>query len=285
MNIEHPMLGAEGRTSTSANHLANMAKEYYQNLESKIKSQSLVTKTVTIVGQNGVNTLTTGITDLEPMKKAIKEIGQCKALIAYLREGIKAKKDLISAIENYVSKEQLDLACSKPHIVLGITEAEVINSWPLEKRMRYYALEAKAATIGEYVHPKGAFAQQREIFHDSLSGKSELKERENYVLIYENKPTIDLTQVETVFFELQAKHREIEAELNSLKTEIKDAVQADKIQKEAEYKAAIEAWNAKKLDLVNRDNLKRIEMNKIVSKYKIIIPDNLKDIIAQIENL
>ena len=88
------MLGVEGRTSTSANHLANLAKEYYQNLESQIKNQSLVTKTVTTVGQNNTTVLINGITDLGHMKQSLKEISQCKALIAYLREGIKAKKAL-----------------------------------------------------------------------------------------------------------------------------------------------------------------------------------------------
>ena len=151
--------------------------------------------------------------------------------------------------------------------------------------MRYYALEAKAATYGEFIHPTEPFSKQREIFHKALSGESEIKEREYYVLVYKNTPTLPLEEVEAVFFDMQNKHRETEAELNSLKTEIQDAIQADKIQKESEYKAAVESHNAKYLELVNRDNLKRIEMNKTVSKYKIIIPDNLKDMVSKIENL
>lgn len=285
MNINHSMLGVEGRTSTSANHLANLAKEYYQKLESQIKNQSLVTRTVTTVGQNDITVLINGITDLNHMNQYLKEIVQCKALIAYLREGIKAKKSLIEKVSDYISEEQKEHSINRPSRPSFITDEDVINSWPLEKRMRYYSLEARAATYGQFIHPGDPFSKQREAFHKALSGESEIREREHYVLVYKNTPTIPLTDVETTFFDLQNKHREAEAELNSLKTEIQDAVQADKIQKEAEYKSAIEAYNAKTVELVNRDNLHRIEMNNTVSKYKIIIPDNLKDMVAKIENL
>lgn len=285
MNITHPMLGVEGRTSTSANHLANLAKEYYQNLEIQIKSQSLVTKTVSIVGQDKVNTLIKGVTNLTSMKTALKEIAQCKALNAYLREGIKAKKDLEQKVKDYVSEEQMNHRLNCPSYPTFITEADIINSWTLEKRMRYYALEARAATYGQYIHPGDPFSEQRKLFHKALSGEATLTERDNYVLIYENKPTLSVEEVESTFFECQNKHREAEAELNSLREEIKQAVQADKIQKEADYKAAMEAYNAKNIELVNRDNLDRINMNKTVSKYKIIIPENLKDMVSKIENL
>jgi hypothetical protein len=285
MDITHPMLGVEGRTSTSANHLANLAKEYYQNLESQIKNQSLVTKTVTIVGQNNTNVLINGITDLTYMKQSLREISQCKALIAYLREGIKAKKALIDKISDYISEEQKEHSINRPSRPSFITDEDVINSWPLEKRMRYYSLEARAATYGQFIHPGEPFSKQRETFHKALSGESEIREREHYVLVYKNTPTVALNDVESIFFDMQNKHREAEAELNSLKTEIQNAVQADKIQKEAEYKSAIEAYNAKTVELVNRDNLHRIKMNNTVSKYKIIIPDNLKDMVAKIENL
>ena len=99
MEFTSPFLGTEGRTATSANHLCNVAKEHYQHLEKMLTNQSLVTKTVSIVGQGGPNILINGITDLSPMQKALKEIAQCKALIAYFREGIKAKENLKKTID------------------------------------------------------------------------------------------------------------------------------------------------------------------------------------------
>ena len=291
MNITHPMLGVEGRTSTSANHLCNIAKEYYQNLEKMLTNQSLVTKTVSIVGQGSPNILINGITDLSPMQKALKEIAQCKALIAYFREGIKAKENLEKQVKDYAS-EKPQFTEPFPEREPYLTEEDIMATWPLEKRVRYYALEAKAATYGQYIHPNQAFAEQRATFHKALVGESTIKERENYVLIYESKPTLSLDEVEKTFFDLQNIHRETEAELNSLKQEIKDALKADKLQKDnafavayQQYMSAREEYNNALQALEIADSVKRTELFDIVHKLKIIIPENLKDMIKKLENL
>ena len=291
MNITHPMLGVEGRTSTSANHLCNLAKEHYQHLEKMLTNQSLVTKTVSIVGQGTPNILINGITDLSPMQKALKEIAQCKALIAYFREGIKAKDELEKQVKDY-SSEIPPFTESFPEREAYLTEEDIMATWPLEKRVRYYALEAKAATYGQYIHPNQAFAEQRAVFHKALVGESTIKERENYVLIYENKPTLSLEDVESTFFDLQNKHREAEAELNSLKQEIKDALNADKLQKDnvyavayQQYMSAREEYNNTLQALEIADSVKRTELSDAVHKLKILIPENLKDMIKKLENL
>lgn len=290
-NFTSPFLGTEGRTATSANHLCNLAKEHYQHLEKMLTNQSLVTKTVSIVGQGSPNILINGITDLSPMQKALKEIAQCKALIAYFREGIKAKENLEKLVKDYGS-EKPQFTEPFPEREAYLTETDVMATWPLEKRVRYYALEAKAATYGQYIHPNQAFAEQRATFHKSLVGESTIKEKENYVLIYENKPTLPLEEVENAFFNMQNTHREAEAELNSLKQEIKDALIADKLQKDNAYAVAYQKYVA--ASEVYHDNLKaialadankRTELSKTVSKLKILIPENLKDMIKKLENL
>lgn len=291
MEFTSPFLGTEGRTATSANHLCNLAKEHYQHLEKMLTSQSLVTKTVSIVGQGNPNTLINGITDLAPMQKALKEIAQCKALIAYFREGIKAKENLERQVKDYGS-EKPQFTESFPEREKYLTEEDIMATWPIEKRVRYYALEAKAATYGQYIHPGQAFAEQRAVFHKALVGESTIKERENYVLIYENRPTLTLEEVESTFFDMQNTHREAEAELNSLKQEIKDALTADKLQKDnayaiayQKYIAANEAYQDHLKAIALADANKRTEFSKTVSKLKILIPDNLKDMIKKLENL
>ena len=291
MEFTSPFLGTEGRTATSANHICNLAKEHYQHLEKMLTNQSLVTKTVSIVGQGTPNILINGITDLSPMQKALKEIAQCKALIAYFREGIKAKENLEKQVKDYTS-EKPQFTESFPEREAYLTEEDIMAAWPLEKRVRYYSLEAEAATYGQYIHPNQAFAEQRATFHKALVGESTIKERENYVLIYENKPTLALEDVENTFFDLQNKHREAEAELNSLEQEIKDALTADKLQKDnayavayQKYIAANEAYHDNLKAIALADANKRTELSKTVSKLKILIPDNLKDMIKKLENL
>ena len=291
MNITHPMLGVEGRTSTSANHLADLAKEYYQHLEQMLTNQSLVTKTVSVVGQGSPNILINGITDLSPMQKALKEIAQCKALCAYFREAVKIKEALEDKAKVYTSERPI-FNEPFPEREPYLTEEDIINTWPLEKRMRYYAIEAKAATIGQYIHVGKPFAEQRAAFHKALVGQSTIKERDNYVLIYESKPTLTLEEVESTFFTLQNIHREAEAELNSLKQEIKDALNADKLQKDnafavayQQYMSAREEYNNTLQALEIADSVKRTELSDAVHKLKIVVPENLKDMIKKLENL
>lgn len=290
-NFTSPFLGTEGRTATSANHLCNLAKEHYQHLEKMLTNQSLVTKTVSIVGQSNPNILINGITDLSPMQKALKEIARCKALIAYFREGIKAKENLEKQVKDYAS-EVPPFTEPFPEREAYLTEEDIMAVWPLEKRVRYYSLEAEAATYGQYIHPGQAFAEQRATFHKALVGESTIRERENYVLIYENKPTLTLEEVESIFFDMQNTHREAEAELNSLKQEIKDALTADKLQKDNAYQIAYQKYIAADQEYQNNrkaialaDANKRTELSKTVSKLKILIPDNLKDMIKKLENL
>ena len=256
-----------------------------------LTNQSLVTKTVSIVGQGSPNVLINGITDLSPMQKALKEIAQCKALIAYFREGIKAKENLEKRVKDYGS-EKPQFTESFPEREAYLSEEDIMATWPLEKRVRYYALEAKAATYGQYIHPNQAFAEQRATFHKALVGESTIRERENYVLIYENKPTLTLEELESTFFNMQNTHREAEAELNSLKQEIKDALTADKLQKDnayavayQKYIAANEAYHDSLKAIALADANKRTELSKTVSKLKILIPENLKDMIKKLENL
>ena len=91
---------------------------------------------------------------------------------------------------------------------------------------------------------------------------------------------------------MQNTHREAEAELNSLKQEIKDALTADKLQKDnayavayQKYMTANEAYHDNLKAIALADANKRTELSKTVSKLKILIPENLKDMIKKLENL
>lgn len=274
-----------GRTATSANHLCNLAKEHYQTLERQIRNNSFVTKLVSVVGIPGESTLVAGATEVNSLEVAIKEIAQCKALVAYLREAIKAKDVLLNQVRDYLSTEAIELSNNRPHAAAKISSEDVINGWPIEKRLRYYSLEAAAATYGKYIHPDGDISKQREVFHEALSGKSTLKEHTNQILLYSDIPTVSKEDVERVYFDLQSKYREFQAELNSLKTEIDNAVNVHNAKVAMDYQKAFDAWSNAIQDQTNKDQILRNEWIQKVSHYKIIIPDNLVDIVKRIENL
>ena len=106
INIRSPFFGEEGLTSTSANHIANIAKEYYQSLEAELDATNFIKEEIAIVGSIEKTETNTGTPDiLNAVDENIKNIIAAKALIAWLREAIKLKNKLNTQLSHYVSDE------------------------------------------------------------------------------------------------------------------------------------------------------------------------------------
>ena len=106
--------------------------------------------------------------ELGTLASGLKEIGALKSLIAFLREGIKAKNEMSSDaafeehVEELIKSGREDL--KKPVAKKEVAFEEELSKLTAEQKARYYALEAKCATIGSFIHPEGAFAKARKDF-------------------------------------------------------------------------------------------------------------------------
>lgn len=85
-----PLPEKTGLTVTSANHVANIAKEMYEAAESRLGSLKLYSRDY-LLAVNG-NTYRveneSEKDELQELPAVLKEIGELKSLIAFLREGI-----------------------------------------------------------------------------------------------------------------------------------------------------------------------------------------------------
>ena len=94
-----------GLTSTSANHVANLAKEYVQNIEKDLSNTSFINTSVTLIDSN--NNVTTSIGKdaafLELVETKLNKISDAKSLIAWLREALKAKENLQAELNRNIS--------------------------------------------------------------------------------------------------------------------------------------------------------------------------------------
>lgn len=64
--MENPNLiffGDAGLTAASANHIANLAKEYVQDIESKLNNFQLYRSSVALIGTQEQNVLSEGVND------------------------------------------------------------------------------------------------------------------------------------------------------------------------------------------------------------------------------
>ena len=81
-----------GLTSTSANHIANLAKEMVREIETTLANLTLYSTSVALIGSDSVNILSEGdnADALRDVRSDLHTIAKANSLIAWLREAIKA---------------------------------------------------------------------------------------------------------------------------------------------------------------------------------------------------
>lgn len=285
--------GEEGvaLTSTSANHIANLAKEYIQSVETLLNNICFFNIEVALVGSNGANIIQTGGTSevLNNLQSLLGGVAQAKSLIAWLREGIKAKENLMKDLQNigledWCKENGLTYpeAPKRGHV---LTEVEYYASLPIKERNRYYQLETEAAVLGKYIHPDGHLSDARKELKDKLQHPHEVDGKGRDALIYTYTPTVNVAEVDNVFFELQKKHREVQAQLNAMKYNCEQAINESTSKVNTEYMIASQKYQAELKDILGAFKTWNDEKSQEYSKLKIVVPNSLLGIYNTINSL
>lgn len=274
----------KGLTSTSANHVANLAKEMIRGLESSLDTLTLYSTSVSLIGSDKADQLTEGADagELGDVSRKLHAVAKAKSLIAWLREAIKAKERMISETEMMCNAEYIKLKGLEPIKFVdcrqALTEDEYYASLTLDERNRYYELETLSAVLGKAIHPNGSFAEARRQFEACIRKPNQVKGEGRDALIYNFKPSVGAEEVEEVYFKLQKQYREAQASLNAIKYECQKAVKASQIEVATEYANE----QAKANDYVERINAERAayikERVREIGDLKIVIPQSLQEI-------
>lgn len=279
-------------SSTSANHIANLAKEYIQSVETRLNNICFFNAEIALIGSvGGANTIQTGETSevLNNLQSLLEGVAQAKSLIAWLREGIKAKESLMkglqaTSLEDWREENGLTSpeAPNRGHV---LTEIEYYASLPIKERNRYYQLETEAAVLGKYIHPDGHLSDARKELKDKLQHPHKVDGRGRDALIYTYTPTVNIAEVDNVFFELQKKHREIQAQLNAMKYSCEQAINDSTNKANTEYMIALRKYQAELKDVLGAFKTWKDEKSQEYSKLKIVIPHSLMGIYNTINSL
>lgn len=194
-----------GLTSTSANHVSNMAKEMIRSIVAELESLTFYSTEVTLIGNDRITTLSKGADEATVSATADKlhRIASAKSLIAWLREAIKAKERLIKeaediTLEDYAKANGLEIP-REPVLAESLTEEDYYAGLSLDERNRYYELETLAAVIGKEIHPGGHFADAREALSARSLNPHEVKGDGRDTLIYSYSPTVSGEVIEDVY--------------------------------------------------------------------------------------
>ena len=279
-------------TSTSANHIANLAKEYIQGVETQLNNISFFNAEVALVGSvGGASTIQTGesFEVLDSLQSLLERVAQAKSLIAWLREGIKAKENLMKDLQTISledwCKENGIAKPEAPNYGHVLTEIEYYASLPIKERNRYYQLETEAAVLGKYIHPDGYLSDARKELKDKLQHPHKVDGKGRDALIYTYTPTVIVAQVDNVFFELQKKHREVQAQLNAMKYNCEQAINESTNKVNTEYMTALQKYQAELKDVLGAFKTWKDEKSQEYSKLKIVVPNSLLGIYNTINSL
>lgn len=282
--------GEVALTSTSANHIANLAKEYIQTIESSLNNVCFFKTEVALIGGDN-NVIQEGWKPewLGEVTPALQNVALSKSLIAWLREGIKAKEALMKELENLSfeqwCKDNNVEAPVSPDYGHVLTKDEYYDSLPIKERNRYYQLETEAAVIGSYIHPSGSLSNAREELKNRIQHPHKVDGKGRDALIYTYTPTVDKDVVDTLFFELQKKHREVQAQLNAMKHSCEQAINESTQKVNTEYNAATLEYKAKLKELIGLYKEYKDNKSKEYRELKIIIPNSLLGIYNTINSL
>ena len=288
MEKDKIFFGESGFTTTSANHISNLAKEAYQSLENKLASVKFYTREVRLLSGTESSTLEEGQDSID-VESDLLEIAQLKSLIAWLREAIKAKDNLIKEARNLsedVIAEALGIEMpAYPKSYTRLTEDDVVATWGIKQRNRFYYVDTLCSTFGKYIHPNGDFARAKEDLLKALKEPRTTSGSGRDMVIFTKVPTISVKEVEDAFFNLQKRYRAFQSELNAMKHQIEVALQADDLEKSSlevkessDYRNQMKEINAKISDYRSKEICK-------AQNLKIILPDSLQNICQKVQTL
>jgi hypothetical protein len=284
--MKQQFFGDKGLTATSANHIANLAKEAYERLEAKLNTTSFIRETITVIGstaETNVKLSQAGLITLAP--NILKEICEYKSLIAWLREAIKEKENLFKANKLWVSDKYTEHMKNRPKCEDYLTEQDVIESWTVAEQEDYLSLETICAVVGKYIHPNGPLSKAKTELSNRINKPvtTECSGRDTIIKRY--YPECTEEEVNNLFFSLQKNHREYQARLNGIKHKIDMTIREDIQKKDEAYKKALQEFNNKANELLVADKLTREEKHKEIEALKIIIPNDLKSVYDKLTSM
>lgn len=281
MKKDEIFFGKDGLTSTSANFVANLAKEMYARIEAELNNLHLYSTTVGLISGGQDRIIRNGVSSLDDIEQKLKDIAQLKSLIAWLREAISARDRLIAeAKSSEFGIETIPI----PKGENPLTVDDVVGEMSIKDRNRYFQLETFCSTIGKFIHPDGVFSEERSRLHDIVAAPYSVSGEGINMVVHAYAPTVSPEEADNKFAYLQQLYRENQAQLNSIKHQIETTVLKDSAEKSERYRVAYEEYrrqdHARSIKIQNE---RTAEIQRI-SNLKIVIPDSLKQTFDKVQN-
>lgn len=307
-------LGEHGVTSTSANYVANVAKEMIRSEQEALDNLDFVTTTITDDIQqteNGrISKRGNNAEELMQIPAKLERVVKMKMLIGWLREGIKAKEEMIEKVRKMRDEEvgrilHIMLPCLfnetrflrvdfdenagvKTYLTKDApSEEEYMKQLPEVEQRKIQLLQSRAAVMGKFIHEKGSFgmARKRAIECERNPLVVEKGGLANPTMFCSSQLEVSKEKIDEVYFALQNAYREVQQELNALLFKAKEQWRKECHRIEEDNKAIEEEY-----DIANRNYHTAVRLWKEarvaeISDYKIIIPYELRELFDEVNRI
>lgn len=254
--------GEKGMTSTSANKLANLAKE--RNREDMLLIQNVrfynevmtllvnpAEKVVLSEGMKGSQE------EFDKLREALLRTARFNAFISWVREAISAKEALIEE----VNATSLKAWCKKQGVEYPeepergeveelMDEERSAGRASIDEMARYFTNQSLASVLGQAIHPDGPIDEARRSLIEATMTPSKTEGYGKDTVIKTKEATATPNTVTAFYMALQAEWRHAEAAVNEAKGKWQ---MADK---------------ERYIELVNESNARLREHEQNVSKVK-----------------
>lgn len=286
--VKH-FFGANGLTSTSANHVANMAKEFCDSKQELLRAINFITAETSAAGNKYVTQKESSKEFvLSEVPAIVKDIQEATRLIAWIREALKAKENASEELPTWDEWYKETTGNDVPEMPFQeklLTEEEIIAGWDQDKYCSLFGHQTNASVIGQLIHNNGPIVSARKRFNNKIANPVDVANNGRDLTVTEYKSSFTADEVEDMFFKLQDAHRDEQAKYNKLRYEIDSAIQDDKIRKEKEYDKAYSEYSSLKNTIMNQYVAYISEKKKEIYDLKIVIPDSLKGIYDKVKAL
>ncbi len=291
-NENKVFFGESGITSTSATYLCNIARELLKDIESSLNNISFITEEVTLFGsENKIRTKEGyNLSELSDLDSKLTKAAQLKAFIAWMSEGIKAKDVESERLKEYTLS---DFTKDFPEYIVQRSENSTLDinyglgKLSISERVKYLFSEALTSSIGKYIHNNGAlrkaYSELLNIAHNKVNITTEAKD--SIVVVTNKIPSVDTKEVEKIMLKYQDLRRENEKVLNSLKSKVKDYDHEYQMYLNLEQKVDVESYKEDMEIVRSKYNEYVLNKRSEIENFKIIIPDELRDIYNTLHTL
>ena len=284
---------AGGITSTSANTLANWAKNEAFAATIELASLTFVNTRIELINGENPKTVGIGVKDTARVGALIEKIAKLNSFSAWMREGIKAKENLLEDLKNlnvkdYAKLKGIDLP-QEPDYPSSVTAADILNEMDVNKRNQYLRLEAYAAAYGKYVHSTsdstGAVARARNELAERILRPTKMEGSGRDCVLFNYTPSVPMDEVEAMFNALQEIQRSYEQQLNAIKYSIESEVNNRNAKALGEYNQAYANYQAEMKALREALHEYMIKERERIGRLKIVVPNELKETYEYLNSL